>query len=91
MEIIVIEDKKSKLVFEVDGMGHTFMNVLKNELWEDKNVKVATYSARHPIISKPKMILETDGKDPREVLKSAVSRLKKESEKFKKEVAKEIK
>ncbi|MBL7055584.1 DNA-directed RNA polymerase subunit L [Candidatus Woesearchaeota archaeon] len=91
MEISVIEDKKSKLVFEVDGMGHTFMNVLKNELWQDKSVKISTYSARHPIISKPKLILETDGKDPREALKAAVSRLKKESEKFKKGIAKEIK
>ena len=92
MEIKVLEDKKNKLVFEVDGMGHTFINVLKNELWNDSHVKVATYSIRHPITSKPKITVETDGDEgPRSALASAVSRLKKASDKLKDEVKKEVK
>ena len=92
MEIKVLEDKKNKLVFEVDGMGHTFINVLKNELWNDSHVKVATYSIRHPITSKPKMVVETDGDEsPKAALASAISRLKKTSDKLKDEVKKEIK
>jgi len=91
MEINVLEDKKNKLVFEVDGMGHTFINLLKDELWNDNKVKVATYSIRHPIVSKPKMTLETDGTDPKAALSSAISRLKKLSDKFKSEVKKEVK
>ena len=91
MEIKILEDKKSKIIFEVEGMGHTFLNILKNELWNDSHVKIATYVIRHPIVSKPKFTLETDGSEaPRSALTSAVSRLKKTSEKFKKEIIREV-
>ncbi len=91
MEIKIIEDKKNKLVFESEGLGHTFCNVLKKELWNDSHVKVATYSIRHPLVSKPKMIVETDGSStPKNALLAAVQRLKKVSEKFKKEFSKEV-
>lgn len=88
MEINVIEDKKNKFIFEIDGIGHTYLNILKNELWNDNHVKVATYNIRHPQVSKPKFILETDGdSNPKAALTSAVGRLKKLSEKLKKEVS----
>ena len=91
MELNVLENKKGRLVFEIDGMGHTFINLLKTELWNDSHVKIATYVIRHPIISTPKFTLETDGNEaPRSALTSAVSRLKKTSEKFKKEIMKEV-
>jgi len=47
MEIINLEDKKSRYVFEIDGIGHTFINILKNELWNDSHVKIATYNTMH--------------------------------------------
>jgi len=88
MEINVLEDKKNRFVFEIDGMGHhTYINILKNELWNDSHVNVATYNIKHPQVSKPKFILETDGENPRAALSSAVGRLKKTSEKFKKEMS----
>ena len=91
MKINILEDKKNRFVFEIDGIGHTFINILKNELWNDANVKVATYSIKHAEISNPKFILETDGNEsPRAALASAVGRLKRLSDKFKKEVVKEI-
>lgn len=87
MELNVLEEKKGRLVFEIDGIGHTFINILKNELWNDNHVKVATYSIKHSEISKPKFILETDGESPKAALSGAVGRLKKLSEKFKKELS----
>ncbi|MBI2651493.1 DNA-directed RNA polymerase subunit L [Candidatus Woesearchaeota archaeon] len=91
MQINVIEDKKNKLVFEVDGMGHTYLNMLKSELWNDEHVKVATYNIRHMEVSKPKFILETDGNDAKAVLMNAVARLKKGAEKFRKEITASVK
>ena len=86
MNINIVEEKKNKLVFEVDRIGHTFINLLKNEMWNDEHVKIATYTIRHPTVSKPKIIVETDGDEsPKAAITSAVSRLKKTSEKFKKE------
>ena len=88
MEINVLEDKKGRLIFEVNDMGHTFLNLLKTELWNDNHVKVATYTVKHSETSNPKFILETDGDEsPKSALTSAVTRLKKQSEHFKKELA----
>ena len=88
MEIKVLEDKKNRFVFEVDGVGHTYLNLLKTELRNDDHVKVATYAIKHPQVSKPKFILETDGDEsPRAAISSAVGRLKKISEKLKKELS----
>ena len=90
MEINVLEDKKNRIVLEIKGMQHGILNTLKNELWEDKHVKIATYSLRHPLIGIPKMVLETDGADPRDVLAKAADKLKKINDNFKKDFVKEI-
>jgi len=86
MEIKILDDKKNKLIIEVKGIDHTLCNPLKAELWNDKHVKIATYSIRHPQISVPQMIVETDGEEsPRNALINAVQRLQKNNAKFKKE------
>ena len=90
MEINVLEDKKNRIVLEIKGMQHGILNTLKNELHDDKHVKIATYSLRHPLIGIPKMVLETDGADPRDVLAKAADKLKKINDNFKKDFVKEI-
>ena len=86
MEINILDDKKNKLMLEVKGVDHTLCNALKTELWNDKHVKIATYSIRHPQISMPQLIVETDGEvSPKNALINAVQRLHKTNEKFKKE------
>ena len=86
MEIKILDDKKNKLMVEVKGVDHTLCNALKEELWNDKHVKIATYSIRHPQISVPQIIVETDGEvSPKNALINAVQRIHKTNEKFKKE------
>ena len=86
MEIKVLDDKKNKLIVEVKGVDHTLCNALKLELGNDKHVKIATYSIRHPQISVPQIIVETDGDEtPKNALIGAVDRLHKVNAKFKKE------
>lgn len=86
MEVKILNDKKNKLIIEVEGSDHTLCNALKSELWNDKHVKVATYSIRHPQISMPQIVVETDGEEsPRNALMNAVERLHKTNAKFKKE------
>ena len=88
MEIKIVEEKGNKLEFEIDeNVG--FLNVLKKELLNDDSVKVATYFVKHPLVGKPKMIVEAD--DPKKALQSAVSRLKKINAKFVEDAKKEIK
>ena len=91
MEIKILDNKKNRLMFEIKGADHTLCNALKAELWNDKHVKIATYSIRHPQISLPQVIVETDGEEsPKNALMNAVDRLHKTNVKFKKEFAKEV-
>lgn len=91
MEIKILDDKKNKLILEVKGTDHTLCNAIKTELWNDKHVKTATYSIRHPQISVPQIIIETDGEEsPKNALINAAQRMQKENAKFKKEFNAEI-
>ena len=88
MEIKILDDKKNKVIVEVKGADHTLCNSLKSELLNDKHVKIATYSIRHPQISLPQIVVETDGEiSPKNAVINAVQRLHKINEKFKKEFA----
>lgn len=91
MEFKILDDKKNKLIVEIKGIDHTLCNAIKTELWNDKHVKIATYSIRHPQIGVPQMIIETNGEEsPKNALINAVERLHKLNAKFKKEFLKEI-
>ena len=84
MELNIVEETKKKLVFEFLDEDHTFCNALKNQLWKDSGVKVASYNIDHPLIGKPTFIVETDGSEtPRQALKKAADGLEKEFDKFK--------
>ncbi len=91
MELIVKEEKKGKLEFELKGSSHTVCNILKKELWKDKHTKVAGYSIKHPLVGEPEFVVETDGEDPRKAVSSACQKLKKEFDKFSESIKKEVK
>ena len=81
MKLTVLETKKNKLHVEVDA-DHTFCNVLKKELWNDKDVHVSGYYTEHIQVGKPRFLIETSDKTPADVLKDAVKRLKKQNAQF---------
>ena len=83
MEIKVLEENKDNLIVEVENVGHGFCNILVKELWKDKNTKSAGYHIEHPLIRKAKIIIESKT-DVRKVLNSAVKRVKKSADVFKK-------
>jgi DNA-directed RNA polymerase subunit L len=91
MELKIIEKAKKKLIIDVIGEDHTFCNALKEELWNDKHVQVASYSIDHPLERKPHIVVETDGEEtPEEALIAAAKRVGKEAAKFK-ELAQKLK
>jgi len=90
MEIKVLEEKKNRLVVSIEGETHTLCNALVKEMWNDKHTKAAGYRLEHPLIAVPNLMVETDGADPRKTISSAVDRLVKSAEDFKK-AAKSIK
>jgi DNA-directed RNA polymerase subunit L len=90
MEIKILEDKKSRLVFNIEGDGSTIANMLKKELWNDEHVKAAGFNVEHPLINVPTFVLETDGADTKKTVSAALKRIAKHVEKFRDE-AKAIK
>ena len=90
MELKVIDGKKNRLVFEIKGVDHTLCNLLTKELNNDKNVKLSTYRLAHPLVGNPEVIVETDGVPPKNVIMSAIQRIKKGNEGFLREFLKEV-
>ena len=89
MELNVLEDSPKNFIAEFKGADHTLCNALKTELWNNKHVKVATYSISHPLVGVPKFIVETDGEvKPRKALADAASKLAETAAKLKKEFKK---
>lgn len=83
MELKILENKKTRMVFELKGEDHTFCNALKEELLSNKKVDIATYAITHPLIRIPKFIIETIGSEtPKNALNSAISSLKKKNTEF---------
>ncbi|MBI4144315.1 DNA-directed RNA polymerase subunit L [Candidatus Woesearchaeota archaeon] len=86
----VIEEKKNRIVFDLEGETRTLANALKQELEQDSHVKNTGYNVSHPLIHTPRFVIETDGEDPKKILKDSVKRLRKEVQKLK-DQAKELK
>ena len=85
MELKILEEKKNRLVFTIEGDGATLANVLKKELWNDEHTKAAGFNVGHPLINVPTFVVETDGADPKKTLSAAAKRIAKQVEKFKDE------
>ncbi len=83
MEVVALENEKNRLKLQITGEGHTFCNVLKKELWNDKSVEVAGYSIEHSLTGEPVFTVEVDKGDAKKALLDAVARLKKTAKEFK--------
>lgn len=90
MQINIIEETKTRLVADLEGYDATLCNALKKELNEDKKVTAASYAIAHPSIGIPRIVVETDGKAPKEALVDAAKRLKKTANTFLKSFEKEF-
>lgn len=88
MELKIIDSNKNRLKFEIKGTKHTLCNILSKELWNDKNVSYAGYNLEHPLVSHPKIVVETERGSPQKVLKDAVERLKAKNKDFLSEIKK---
>lgn len=77
MDVVVLENEKNRLKLEIKGEGHTFCNVLKKELWNEKGIDIVGYSIKHSLTTEPILTVEVSKGDPKKVILGAVSRLKK--------------
>ena len=84
MEFKVLEESKTKLVFELLDETHTFCNLLKEEIRKVKGVNIVAYRIDHPLVGIPRFQLETKGVEPRKAIKEALKNIQKLSVEFEK-------
>ena len=88
MEFKIIENKKNKLLFELVGFDHTFWNHLRDELWNDSDVKISAYKTEHPLVSVPKFLVETSKTSALDAVLSAIKRIESANKSFLKAIDK---
>ena len=85
MRLEVKERKKNKLVLEVSGETHTFINLLRENAWK-AGCKQASYIVEHPYLSEPKIIIIGDS--PKKILMEAADIILEQTDALKKEFSK---
>ena len=91
MEVKILEEKKNRLVFAIEGDTHTVTSTLRTALASDEHVKAAGYHLEHPLLGHPQFIVETDGANPRKTVIAALKRLAKDADKLADEATSELK
>ena len=91
MELEVISSDKNSLEFYLQGERHTFSNLLKSRLLEDKDVEMVSYMLEHPTSTKSRFILKTSGKTPKKAIEDAAKKIEEELEEFEKLAKKALK
>ncbi len=84
MELEVEKQDKNSVTIIVKGEGVTLLNMLRDELWNDKNVTEAAIIQEHPFTANPKIMLKVSTGSPITTLEKAVDRIKGNLEDFRK-------
>lgn len=79
MKLVLLEDGKNRISFEIQGEGHSFCNILKKELWEDESMEIAGYQIEHSLVGAPVFTVETAKGDAKKTVMETVERLRKQN------------
>lgn len=92
MKSKVVKRTSNELKMELEGVGHTFCNLLQKRLLEDENVDLAGYNIPHPLSSSSVIYIRTKGSlKPEEALRKAVKKALEMNKVFNKELKKSMK
>lgn len=91
MKLKAIKQDKNLLEVEVEGESVGFVNLIKEELWEDKNVDETAYIKEHPYMAEPKVYVKTKKKKPKGALSDATKRISVQLKKLKGEFKRALK
>jgi DNA-directed RNA polymerase subunit L len=84
MELEIEEQDKNYIIVKVKGETMTLLKLIKEELWNDKDVSEAAIIQEHPFMSDPKILVKVKSGNPITALEKSVDRVKENIEKFRK-------
>lgn len=79
MEVKINSERKDVIDFELVGETHAFSKLLMHQLLQDKDVEVANYAIKHPLLSSPDFHVKVKKGEPRKVVLDALKALKKQT------------
>jgi DNA-directed RNA polymerase subunit L len=59
MEVKILKENKNELEFEIVGEDHALSSALQNFLSKRKEVVLASYKIKHPLLSNPQIYVKT--------------------------------
>jgi len=80
MEIEFLEQSKEKWQIKLINETHTFCNIIRKELWKDKDLKQAGYFIKHTLTDHPVLVVES--KNPKKTLLNTIESIKKTNKEF---------
>jgi DNA-directed RNA polymerase subunit L len=78
LEIKISKKGENEVEIELGGEDHSFPNLLREALIQDKTVEFASYSLGHPQLGTPKLYVRTKGSKPEKALKDALKSTRKD-------------
>jgi DNA-directed RNA polymerase subunit L len=76
MKIKVLKQTDNELKLEIEGEGHSLLNLLQKALLEDDNIAMAGYDVPHPLFDRGILYVQTkDKQNPADVVKEAVKKV----------------
>lgn len=91
MKIDVLKSEKDMVEFRFEGERHTFPNLLKQKLLENKDVAFVSYVLDHPMESNARFALKTNGKSPKKIIDDAAKEIEADFEDFSAKIKKSFK
>lgn len=91
MQLKVDREKNNEIILELKGESLSSVNLLRNELWNDKAVSEAAHVKKHPYLGEPQIFVKTERGSPRTALSKAATRIIDQTIEFKEEFKRALK
>jgi len=92
MQVKVLKKTSNEFKIEIEGVGHTFCNMLQKKILEDDRVDLAGYAVPHPLASNPVIYVRAKGEvKPEKILREAIDRAVDMNKEFSKEFERALK
>ena len=91
MELKVVKEDEKTLVLELKGQNTTLTSLIKDELWNDKNVSEAAQIKEHPYLANPKIFVKVSSGTTITALSKAAKRVEKHAAEFSEEFKRALK
>ncbi len=88
MEYEVLKEETHELQIQFSEIDHGFLNLIKEALWQQPGVEMASFRLEHPEVGKPLFIVKTKGKDAKKIWNSAIDAASESLDKLGKEIKK---